>query len=138
LSKNVVELGAERGVEALRGLVEQQQLWRPDQSACDGAALLLPSGKLVRAAARGVAEAKSLNHFIHAAMPFQSRPAFGGEHEVLAEGHVRKQRVVLKDVTAIAGLRRQMNARGAVEKNVVLQENSSFVGPHKSGDRIES
>ena len=63
LAQHVVELGAQRSVQALRGLVEQQQLRRADQRACDGAALALASGNLVRAPAGGFGQAEALRAF---------------------------------------------------------------------------
>ena len=55
----------------------------------------------------------------------------------LPQRHVRKQRVVLKDVAAMARARRQMHARGAVEQDLIVQQDASFVGAHESGDGIE-
>ena len=70
-------------------------------------------------------------------MAFQARDALGGELQVLAQRHVRKQRVILKHVAAAPGLRREMHAGCAVEQNLVVQQDASFVGPNESGDGIE-
>ena len=107
LAQRVVEFGAQRSVEARGRFVEQQQFRLADQRARDGAALALASGNLVRAAAGGFGEMEVFEHFGDAAMALETRTALGGKHQVLAQRHVRKQRVVLEHVAAIALLRRK-------------------------------
>src|SRR5579863_2055904 len=60
LSQQRVQFRAEQGVQALGGLIQQQQTRRADQRARDGAALLLASGNLVGPAAGNVGQMESL------------------------------------------------------------------------------
>ena len=135
LAQHFVEFGAQWGVEALGGLIEQQQFWRDDQCAGDGAALALASGNFVRAAAGGFGQAEGFEHFVDAAMAFQARAALGGEDQILAQRHVREQRVILKHVAAVAGLRGEMDARRAVEQQIVVEQDAAFIGAHEARDR---
>ncbi len=50
---------------------------------------------------------------------------------------MRKQRVILKDVAAAARARRQMHAGRGVEQDLIVQQDTSFVGAYESGDGIE-
>ncbi len=76
-------------------------------------------------------------HLGHFAVALQPRDALDGELQILAQRHVRKQRVVLKNVAAVARLRRQVHARCAVEQDLVVKQDAAFVGAHESGDGIE-
>src|SRR5260370_30690435 len=70
-------------------------------------------------------------------MPLEARDALHGEFQVLAQRHVRKQRVVLEHVAAVTGLRSEMHAGRPVKKNFVIEQDAAFVRPNESGDGIE-
>src|SRR5580658_3783543 len=91
----------------------------------------------MRAPGGGVAQLKAVQHFIYPAVPFQPWPSFRREFQILAQGHIREQRVVLKNVAAVARLRRKVYATGGVEQDLVVQHDAAFVGTHKTGDGIE-
>ena len=137
LAQGFVKFCAKHRVEAGGGLVEQQQLRLADQRARDAAALALAAGNLVRTPSGCVFQAEFLQHVVDAPVPLQARPPFRGEGQILTQRHVRKQGVVLKHITAIAFLRRQMDSRGGVVKDVVFEQDAAFVGLHESGDGIE-
>src|SRR4029077_19950213 len=92
---------------------------------------------LVRTAAGSFGEAELFQHLVHAAMALESRRALGVELEMLAQRHVGKQRIILEYVTAVALLRSQVHAGRTVEQNVVVEQNSAFVGRDEASDRIE-
>src|SRR5271154_4139261 len=78
-----------------------------------------------------------LQHRAYFAPPFQARNPIHGKLQVFPQRHVRKQRVILKYVAAMAGARRFVNARGAVKKNLIVQQDAPFVRANESGDRIQ-
>ncbi len=61
----------------------------------------------------------------------------GAELEILPQRHVRKQRVVLQDVAAVALARWTVDAGGAVEQHPVVEHDAPRVGPDESGDGVE-
>src|SRR5258708_36729084 len=69
-----------------------------------------------------------LDHFIHTPVPLEARPALGGEEQVLPQGHVRKQRVVLKNVAAVALLWPQVHMRLRVEQDLFIEQDTARVG----------
>src|SRR5262249_34567636 len=137
LAQNLVQLGTKLRVQPLSRFVQQKQLRLSDQRTRDRTALFLASGNFVRTAARGVLKMEAVDHFVHAAMTLQPGLALGGEREIFAQRHVRKQGVILKHVSAVAVLRRKVDARGAVEQDLVVEKNAAFVGWNESGDGIE-
>jgi hypothetical protein len=137
LLEDSVKFRAQRSIEALRRLIEEQNARRSDEGSRDGAALALAAGNFVRAAAGGILKAKALDHIVHAAVTFEARFLLDGELEVLPQGHMGKERVVLKDVAAVARLRGEMNAGCAVEQDLIVEHNAAFVGADESGDGIE-
>src|ERR1051326_6756004 len=70
-------------------------------------------------------------------MTLEARAALRGEREILAQRHVRKQRVLLEHVSAVAGLWRKVNSRGGVEQDRVIEQDASFLRAHEPGDGIE-
>ena len=91
----------------------------------------------MRPPAGNLGEMKTVEHLGDAAVPLQARVPFRSEHQVLTQSHVRKQRVILEYITTIALLRAKVYAGGGVEKNLVVQQDSSLFGPRESGDTIE-
>ena len=61
----------------------------------------------------------------------------GGEIEVLPQGHMGEQGVVLKDVAGAAGTGRQIDASLAIEEHFVIEHDAAFVGGSEPGDEIE-
>ena len=137
LPQQAIELAAEGRVQAAGRLIEQQQPGSADQRAGDRAALFLAAGELVRPPAGGVGQMKALEHLIHLAVPLQAGTAFGREGQVLPQRHVRKQRVVLEHVAAVARPGGQVHARGRVEQDLVVEQDAAFLRHGEAGDRVE-
>ena len=78
-----------------------------------------------------------LDHFIHAPVPLETGPALGGEEQVLPQRHVRKQRVVLKDVAAVALLWPQVYMRDFVEQNLFVEQDTACIGARETCNAIE-
>ena len=103
-----LHLLAQLEVQRAEWLVEQQHPWPPDQCAREGDALTLPARKLLRAPWRVLGQPD------HVERVGGATPAFGLGHaahlqavlDVLRDGHVREQRVLLEhgvDVAALGG-----------------------------------
>ena len=91
----------------IRSSLTEQKLRSIDQCPRQRRPLLFASGKLVRFAPGNFGEPEALEHFLDSSVTFQSLlQPFGRKGKILAECHVRKQGVVLKDVSAPALLRR--------------------------------
>jgi len=110
-------LVAQLGVEVGERLVEQQQPRLDHQRAREGHALLLAAGELARVA---LAQARELHHREHGIDP--ALHLRGGdlahlqaEAEVLADVHVREERVVLEHHADVPPLGGQHGDVGAVE-----------------------
>ena len=70
-------------------------------------------------------------------MPAQARRAFYRELQVLPQRHMRKERIILEDISTMASPRRHVKARRAIEQNLIVQQDAAFIGMHESGDGIE-
>src|SRR3979490_1892273 len=92
----------------------------------------------MRTTARRVHQPKRFEHFIHAPVALQARSALGGELQVLAQRHMREQRVILEYVSAVARLRSKADAGGAVKQDIVVEQNAPVVRPRETCDQVES
>ena len=72
-------------------------------------------------------------------MPLQTRktPAARGEKEVVAQRHVRKQSAPQRKVPARPGYRGQIDARGAIEEKLAVDQNAALVRLDQTCDRFE-
>ena len=123
LAKQFVECLAEAPIETAGGLVQQQQPGLVHQHASERGALFLTAGKLRRFAAGELAELERLEQVGDAAMAVQSgisAACVRRKAQIFAHGHVRKQRVILKDVAAATLLRGKMQLGGSVEIEFVV------------------
>ncbi len=84
LAEDRVHFGAEGSVEALGGLVEEEDFGAAEEGAGDGAALFLAAGELVGEAGGEAGEAEAVEHFVGAAAALDAGKTAGGEGEVLA------------------------------------------------------
>src|SRR5262249_31205894 len=101
------------------------------------ASLLLSTRHLMRPASGDVGELEFLEHLRHTSMPLEARPPLGAKRQILAQRQVRKQRVVLKDVSAIARLWAQIDLRGRVEQNLIVEQDAAGVRLDEPGDAVE-
>src|SRR5262245_5613446 len=70
-------------------------------------------------------------------MALETRLAFGGEGEILAQRHVREQRVILKYISTVAVLRTEVHLRGPVVEDLVVEKDAPGIRNDKAGDAIE-
>ena len=63
--------------------------------------------------------------------------AADGAGDVLPDGHVGEEGVLLKEVAYVPLLRRQVDAGGAVEQDAPVQYDAPFVRPQYAGDALE-
>src|SRR5207245_6545405 len=90
-----------------------------------------------RPAAGDVSQMKLIEHLLDFSMTLQARDPIGCKFQVLPQRHVREQRVVLKDIAAMASLGRKVHAGCAIEKNLIIEQDASFVGANEAGDGVE-
>ena len=97
-------------VEGAERLVEEQHQRLVDHGAGDGHALLLAAGKLMRATVRELFEMHHAQGFQHPALDSAFRTGLHPKPEshVVAHGHMREQRVILKHGIDLTALRRDV------------------------------
>ena len=97
-------------VEGAERLVEEQHQRLVDHGAGDGHALLLAAGKLMRATVRVLFEMHHAQGFQHPALDLAFRTGLHPKPEshVVAHGHMREQRVILKHGIDLTALRRDV------------------------------
>ena len=119
--EQVVELGADRRlrvrVERRERLVEQQHLRVARERARERDALPLAAGELARPRVREVRDAKALEVVV--------RRVPARVLDVLANGHVREERVLLEDEPDAPRAPAAARARCAVEPHVVVDGDAS-------------
>ncbi len=91
----------------------------------------------MRTPSGNIGQVKLLQHLVHFSMPLQAWAALQREFQILAQGHVGKQRVILKHVAALTRSRRQADARRGIEQNLIIHQDAAFIRTHKSGEGIE-
>src|SRR5881628_4145591 len=104
------KLLAELRVEVRKRLVEQQDLRLDDERARHRDALLLPAGELVRPAVTQTSKTDERERFVYAPGAIGTRDVRDLQpvSDVVAHGHVRKERVVLEDHRRTAAMHRQV------------------------------
>ena len=126
----MAETAAQLHIEVGEWLVEQQQLWLGCQRTGKGNSLLLAPGKLVRIAFAKAAELDQLEHFFNHLVLL--RMLGNTEGDVLGDGQVWEQRVVLKHHTYSAFLRCQ--GKTGFGDNLAAQLYFTFVYRFETGD----
>ena len=76
----------------------------------------------MRPPAGNIRQTKTIEHFVHSPVPLDSLGTLRREHQVLANGHVRKQRIVLKHVSAAPILRDPVDAGFGIEQQHVIEQ----------------
>ena len=131
----VLHVLAQLLVEGAERLVHQHELGLEDQRPGERDALLLAAGELRRAAA---GEAAHLHH-VERALHLRLDLGLGQlahlerEGEVLADGHVRKERVVLEHHADAALVRRDVVDRPAVEADLAVGRGLEAGEHHQAG-----
>ena len=125
-------------VQGRKRLVQHQQTRFADQNAGQGGALLLPAGELGRFVVLESVQLhqpddlrKPLFLLIPVLFPVQAA------EDVLPHGHVREERIVLKQVADLPFLGRQVDVLFGVEQHRAVQLNMPPVRPFDAGNAFE-
>ncbi len=127
------DLDSEVGVEVRERFVEQEDHRLLHQRPSERDPLPLAARKLVRPPSEEPAHAQEAGDLVHVTLGLLSLHSCRVEREadVLADGHVRVDRVILEDVTDAAALRSQSRDVDPVEQD------SPRLGPDEPGDEPE-
>ena len=106
-------------VEVRKRLVHQERLRLPRDRPAHRDALALAAGELRRPPVEQLAEPEQLRHLVHAALDLRLRRAANLQAvaEVLADGHVRVERVRLEDHRDVAVPRLQVGHVAAADRD---------------------
>ena len=121
---------AQERVDVRPRLVQQHQLGRGSERACERDALLLSAGELVRIAAFEPVETDDREQLGHAAC---AHAAGKSEADVARDGEVREQRVVLEDHPDTPRLRRDPGRGGGDDPTV--DRHAAAVGALEARDQ---
>ena len=128
-----MQLGADRvlgvGVECGERLVEEDHAWAAGERAGKSDSLALAARQRARAGVAEMGDAKPLEVLVDALL--------AGIRDVLADGHVREERVLLEDEADAPLVRLQEDVALAVEPDVVVERDRSPPRPDEPGDRPE-
>ena len=118
------QLPFQKAVECGKRFVQKQQL-------------RLPAGERFRVLLRDVRKLIGSERGLHNRTPFGAGTAANAGKNVLLHGHVREQRVLLKQVADVSLLRREADASLAVEQDAPVQNDTPLVRPHRTGDALQ-
>ena len=118
----VPQLNAQTGIQVGKGLVQQQDLGLLDQGPGNGHPLLLTAGELTGLAVEQLCDLQHLGDILQplTALCLGYTVHFQGEQNVVLNGHVGVQGVVLEYHADIPVFRRHIGHRLAVKKNLPL------------------
>src|ERR1022692_214970 len=134
LSQPAAQLLADFGIERTERLVQQQNTRLDGQGASQGYALALASGELRRVTLREILELDQFQQILDLGAdflfgwPVLAGPDSEAEGDVLKNGHVAEQRVVLEDESDLA------LADGAVADVLAVKSDGSRIGKLQAGD----
>src|SRR5271167_2061619 len=120
LAEDFIEGQAQPVVESAGRFVKQKQPGITREGASDRPALFLAARQLMGKPARQVVQLEPLEQLLDPPVPLYLAAAnrnrgAGGELEILAYGHVWKERMILEDIAAAPQARCNMNLGGRVE-----------------------
>ena len=124
-------------IERGERLVHQQQLWRGEQCAPDGHALLLATGKIARAALQQMCDAEQVENLCPRRIAFRLRREPFAIGEVALHRQVRKQPRLLEHIADAPSVRQQVDAVRGVHHHRVADADPRKVGPDQPGDDID-
>ena len=119
-------------VQGGKGLVQQNGPGTGGQDAGQGGALLLAAGELPGLLTGDLLQPELAEFFLGHSPPPRFIP--DGHGDVLADRHVGKQGVLLKQVAHLTLLGRQVNVGGAVVQGLAIQLDDALVGPQNARD----
>ena len=139
LLQKIVERLTKAGVQAAGGFVEQEKPWLTHENARERGALLLSSGELSGFSRREIRELEYFKQLVNPAMPVEAAIRFrrsSCKAQVFAHAHVRKQRVILKDVSTTAALCRDVNVSSAIKVDFIVDKNAALVRVHEPRNAV--
>ena len=130
---------AQVGVQVGQRLVQKHQGRVGDQRPGQGHALLLSAGKFRRQTPVQTGHADHLDAFHDAAADLVLRPLgdLQGIGDIFKHAHVRPDRVVLEDHAQSAAVGGNVDARGRIRHDGVVDGDSARIGGFKTGDQAE-
>ncbi|MPM81602.1 hypothetical protein SDC9_128658 [bioreactor metagenome] len=135
----LLQLPAQEAVQRGKGLVQHQDARAAQQNSGQGHSLLLPAGQLSGQTLFQPREIQGLQHFSDFCPPgFAPEPFVQTGLHILLHSHVGKQGVVLKQQAHPALLRRKIDASGAIEQGLSVQDNLALVRPLNPGNAPQS
>src|ERR1041385_3560808 len=108
-----------------------------DQGTGNRASLFLTARNFVRKTSGELGNTEPIKHLIDAPVTLEAGQTLGCEGKILAQGHVRKKCVILKDVTAAAVLGTERYTGIAVVQDAIVYQNAAGIGAREPGNRIE-
>ena len=108
-----------------------------EERAADGDTLLLAAGKARGAAAEQVADAEEIDDLRRPCGDVLRRRAPMSIQKVVAHAQMRKQPLLLEDVTQTPPLRWHIGACVAIEQNRVIEHDAAAIGPDQAGEDVD-
>ena len=128
-----LEVAVERG----EGLVEQDRLRLGAEDAGECDALLLSAGELRGMLFLQALQPEHADLFRSQRALFRPAPCADAAENVLLNGHVGKERVLLEEIADPTLLRREVDLFLAVKEHAVIENDVPAVGRHDAGDAFE-
>ena len=128
-----LEVAVERG----EGFVEQDRLRLGAEDAGERDALLLSAGELRGMLFLQALQPEHAELFRGQRALFRPAPRADAAENVLLNGHVGKERVLLEEIADPALLRREVDLLFAVKEHAVIENDAPAVGRHDAGDAFE-
>ena len=119
-------------VEIGERLVQQDEFWLWSEGPGKGDTLLLATGKLVRIPVTDIAELHHVECIRDHSLPRPGVVVWQSERHVVANGHVREERVVLKNKTDVTLFR--WNEQTGVAQNTSVAGDASMVRRLEAAD----
>ena len=130
--------GAQAGIERREGFVKQEQRWAADERAGEGSALLLSAGELRRVGVGNVGNVQALqprrDFAAQLAAAGVAPAAVQAEGDVLRDGEMRKEGVILKEIGDVAPRGGQVGR--AVVENALADVDMPAIGAVQPGDGL--
>ena len=130
-------LNAQLRVKVAQRLVHQQDARLNDECARQRDALLLAAGELRRALLLEAIQAESAQLLGHAGGALLLAGAKDAHADVLLDGHVGEELVVLEEVAHAALLRAEVHAGRRVKEHTVVEDDAALVGRDDARDALE-
>ena len=135
LGKLYFQLAAQIAVQSGKGLVQQNGAGLGGKDPGQGGALLLAAGELPGPQRRCILQPEAAQKILYERLT--AILAADGAGDVLPDGHVGEEGVLLKEIAYMPLLGRQVDAGGAVEQDAPVQYDAPLIRPQYAGDALE-